>query len=165
MVSTQKMNIEEIYTLLEGVKDPEIPVISVIEMGILRSVVIDNDRIEVVITPTFTGCPALDHIRDEVKTILLKNAGYEEVNVAVNFDDPWTSNLITPSGLEKLASFGLAPPNKLSTEMKISMLQHIRCPQCNSENTSLQNMFGPTLCRSIHLCHNCGESFEAFKPI
>jgi len=155
----------EIYALLEEIKDPEIPVISVVEMGIIRGIILAGDKLTVRMTPTYTGCPALDYMRAEIFALLRSRSGFSEVEVVVDFNDAWSSNLISESGLRKLTEFGLAPPGRIQNELQIEWLEKIHCPQCGSVHTSLQTMFGPTLCRSIHICHHCGESFEAFKPI
>jgi len=116
-------------------------------------------------TPTFAGCPAIEVMKqgvyDQLKTIPeLKN-----IEVEVNYDIPWTSNRISACGKQLLKDFGLAPPPEIEQELSLEILEHVPCPYCNSENTTLKNAFGSTLCRSIHFCNDCLQGFEQFKPL
>ena len=155
---------EEIWTLLEDVKDPEIPVVSVVEMGIVREVILAGPKVTVRMTPTFSGCPALESIRADIRRVLLA-AGAAEVQVDVQLAPAWTSDWITPEARHKLRQFGLAPPARLEGRLLLADLQEVVCPYCESTNTSLKNSFGPTLCRAIHVCNACRQPFEQFKPI
>lgn len=158
------MTVEQIWHLLEAVKDPEIPVVSLVEMGIIRHVEISEGKVIVAMTPTFSGCPALHVMRTEIKTTL-NNAGVTEVDVKQVLYPPWTSDWITPAGRQKLKEFGLAPPQQHGGNFEITLLDPVSCPYCDSNNTSLKNSFGPTLCRAIYYCHHCQQPFEQFKPI
>lgn len=153
-----------IWAALETVTDPEIPVISIVEMGMVPSVRVDGDETVVRMTPTFAGCPALDVIRQNIATAV-KDAGYENVRVEVVFDPPWTSDRITDAGRAKLKSFGLAPPGAACGSLSESRIADVACPLCDSTNTTLESIFGPTLCRAIHYCNTCRQSFEQFKPV
>lgn len=153
-----------IWQLLEEVKDPEIPVISIVEMGIVREVRADNDHITVVITPTFSGCPALEVMRRDVAT-RLQRAGFERVTVESTLFPPWRSDWISDSGRDKLKAFGLAPPPKQQNNPILTFFDPVACPYCDSPNTTLQNSFGSTLCRAIYTCNNCLQPFEQFKPL
>ncbi|MBI5763830.1 MAG: phenylacetate-CoA oxygenase subunit PaaJ [Planctomycetes bacterium] len=153
-----------IWAALDTVTDPEIPVISIVEMGMVPSVLVDGDATVVRMTPTFAGCPALDVIRQNI-VAAVKNAGYENVRVDVVFDPPWTSDRITDVGREKLKSFGLAPPGAACGSINELRIAEAACPLCDSTNTTLESIFGPTLCRAIHYCNDCQQSFEQFKPV
>ncbi len=158
-------NIRRVWALLENVPDPEIPQVSVVELGMIGAVDVDNDRVTVRLTPTFAACPAVAYIQNHIKNELAF-AGYKNVTVEVVYDPPWTTDRITPAGLKKLQEFGLAIPNRLAgKEVEMSDLQHVACPHCHSTDTSLESTFGPTLCRAIHYCNACKQSFEQFKPV
>ena len=150
--------------VLSTVTDPEIPVISVVEMGIVSRIHIQDRAVIIDMTPTFAGCPALDVIRANI-THALQAAGFEFVTVNVVFDPPWTSDRISQVGREKLRAFGLAPPGQACGGLDQSALAPVACPFCNSANTNLESIFGPTLCRAIHYCNACRQSFEEFKSV
>lgn len=151
-----------VWSALASVTDPEIPVISVVDMGIIADVRFDGGTVIVDMTPTFVGCPALDMIRDGIRKAV---HGLGEVSVRVNvvFDPPWTSDRMTAEGRRKLKEFGLAPPEKCHGGTPAPM--SAQCPHCDSDQTDLESIFGPTLCRSIHYCRSCLQSFEQFKAI
>ena len=156
---------QEIYQWLEEVKDPEIPVLSLVDLGVITGIDISGDSIKVEMTPTFVGCPALDMMRNEVIEVLHKR-GIKHVSVDVTFRKPWTSDRISAKGREALKKFGLAPPPSGTVWLHdLDVLEHVPCPRCNGTNTDLKNPFGPTLCRSIHYCNDCKEAFEQFKPV
>jgi ring-1,2-phenylacetyl-CoA epoxidase subunit PaaD len=148
---------------LETVKDPEIPVLSITDMGIVRNVSVEHNEVVITITPTFVGCPAIDMIRDDIITTL-RAKGIPRVRVDVSFRQPWSSEDITEKGRSALKSFGLAPPPKGMIE-DLDILEYATCPRCDGSNTELKTPFGPTLCRSMHYCHDCKEAFEQFKPV
>jgi len=161
----QTISSKQIYTWLEEVKDPEIPVLSLVDLGVINNVMIEHDCVIVEMTPTFVGCPAMDMMKQEVVDVLNKY-GITNVSVNVSFKEPWTSDKISEKGRQALKQFGLAPPpsgKNLFTD--IDILEHASCPRCNGSNTDLKNPFGPTLCRSIHYCNDCREAFEQFKPL
>ena len=156
---------EKILEALEDVKDPEIPTISVVELGIVTDVKVnDSNNVSVTLTPTFAGCPALKIIEDLVKERLLQ-LRIEKVEVKTSFDVQWNTNMITEKGREMLKKHGLAPPPLHNGLIQIDILKHVKCPYCGSENTELKTPFGPTLCRSLHYCNNCMQAFEQFKPV
>ncbi|MCZ8022658.1 MAG: phenylacetate-CoA oxygenase subunit PaaJ [Cyclobacteriaceae bacterium] len=157
-------NTDQIWKLLDEVKDPEIPVLSLVDLGVITHVEQNNENVRVEMTPTFVGCPALDYMKQEVIEKLLTN-GYTNVEVNISFSTPWNSDKISEKGKKALQQFGLAPPMPNALFTDISVLEHVICPRCNTNNTELKNPFGPTLCRSIHYCHTCKEAFEQFKPI
>ncbi len=149
---------------LDEVKDPEIPVLSLIDLGVITDIDISNSDVKVTMTPTFVGCPAIDYMKNDVIQVLKKH-GIEKAEVNVTFDKAWNSNMISDKGRKALKSFGLAPPPKHNLIVDIDILQHIECPVCGSKNTELKTPFGPTACRSIHHCLDCKETFEQFKPL
>jgi ring-1,2-phenylacetyl-CoA epoxidase subunit PaaD len=153
-----------IWQLLEQVKDPEIPVVSVVEMGIIRGVTLEDDHVQVTMTPTFSGCPALHAMQTDVKQTLAA-AGYDGVEICITHNPPWTSDWITPEARQKLKDFGLAPPPIHNGQFEILLLDTVRCPYCDSTDTSIKNTFGSTLCRAIYYCQNCQQAFEQFKPL
>lgn len=156
---------EEILKALEDVKDPEIPTISVIDLGIVTDVQVDKtNSVSVTMTPTFAGCPALKVIESLVKD-RIKSLDIESVDVKTTFDVPWNTNMITEKGREMLKKHGLAPPPVLNGLVQIELLKHVKCPHCESTDTELKTPFGPTLCRSLHYCNNCHQAFEQFKPV
>ncbi len=157
---------DEVWRALDDVKDPEIPMVSVVELGIVQSVVVTDDRVRVVITPTFTGCPALGMMRDGIAA-RVKALGAAEVEVAVSLHPAWTSDRIAPSAREKMRTIGLAPPPRLDGRFDtvLELQPVVKCPFCGSWDTVLENPFGPTLCRAMHYCQSCQQPFEEFKPL
>lgn len=156
---------EQIKEWLHEVKDPEIPVISLVDLGVITHIdIINDDAVNITITPTFVGCPALDYMQADVKDVLEKK-GIKNVKVDVSLKEPWNSNKISEKGKKELKEFGLAPPPPHNLIIDLDILDHIECPNCGSTNTDLRSPFGPTLCRSIHHCYDCHETFEQFKPV
>lgn len=154
----------DIYQWLEEVKDPEIPVLSLVDLGVITDVKLNGKNVFVEMTPTFVGCPALDMMKGDIVEVLEKRG--LKVDIEVSFRKPWTSDSISEKGKAALKKFGLAPPpsaQNLFTD--IDILEHVPCPRCNGTDTELKNPFGPTLCRSIHYCNTCKEAFEQFKPL
>lgn len=156
---------EDILDALQDVKDPEIPTISVVDLGIVTDVkVTDDNFVSVTLTPTFSGCPALKYMETLVKERIEK-LEVMGVEVTTTFEVPWNTDMITPEGLEALKKHGLAPPEKHNGLVQIDILEKVKCPHCNSRNTALKSPFGPTLCRSLHYCNDCLNAFEQFKPV
>jgi len=156
---------KSIWRALEAVKDPEIPIISVVDLGIVTDVIInDDDSIVVKMTPTFTGCPALDLMRQQMREAV-EALGIEKVEVMVDRTVTWNSNRVTDKGKKQLEQFGLDSPRQHTGTVTAVMVEHARCPNCGSENTSLRSPFGSALCRSIHICYDCKQSFEKFKEV
>lgn len=154
---------EKIFTVLHKVLDPEVPVLSVVDLGIIRNVYLQDNIWQVDICPTYSGCPALDVIAIDIK-IALDQAGYENSKVNYILDKPWTTDWISEEGKQKLKKYGIAPPvgspdkNFLSDEEKI-----IPCPLCDSKDTELISQFGSTACKSLYRCNSCKEPFDYFK--
>ena len=155
---------EKIWSLLEQITDPEIPAISLVDLGVIRSVGVDGQNVSVVMTPTFAGCPALAVMREVIRTRLLAE-GAGEVNVHLALAPPWSTNWITTQGRERLRDFGLAPPPKHDGDIEAALQAPAVCPNCASADTILKNDFGPTLCRSLYVCRACRQPFEQFKPL
>lgn len=156
---------KEIWEALDDVKDPEIPKISVVDMGIITGVnVTENDFVNIKMTPTFAGCPALNVMKSDIekRISVLPVSG---VNVEVSYDVQWNSNMITERGRELLKDSHFALPSHHNGFVSIEMLTNVECPFCRSKNTKLQSTFGPTQCRAIHYCNNCFQAFEQFKPV
>lgn len=153
-----------IWKALESVADPEIPVLSVIELGMIAAVTFEDHAVVVDLTPTFVGCPAIDVIRGDIVRALT-GAGERQVAVNIVYDPPWTSSRISPEGRRKLKEFGLAPPGPKCSGGIMPDLRGAQCPFCQSTDTKLESIFGPTLCRAIHYCSKCLQSFEEFKTI
>ena len=163
-MKTPPITSRDVYTWLEAVKDPEISVLSLVDLGVITDVVVENTTVDIEMTPTFVGCPALDIMKLEITETLLQR-GMTEVRIVVNFRDPWSSDKISEKGRRALKEFGLAPPLAAKVFTDLDVLEHVSCPRCDGSNTTLKNVFGPTLCRSIHYCFDCQESFEQFKPL
>ena len=158
-----------VWEVLAEVPDPEIPAISVVDLGVIRSVRFTGDRLTVEMLPTFVGCPAIDVMRQQIGERLEEEGIAREVEVRVTFAEPWTSERITPAGRERLRASGFAPPEAHGAVLggldELTVLPVATCPYCGSRNTTLENPFGPTLCRAIYHCENCRQPFEQFKRI
>ncbi|HNV28473.1 MAG TPA: phenylacetate-CoA oxygenase subunit PaaJ [Cyclobacteriaceae bacterium] len=154
---------QQILTWLEDVKDPEIPVLSLVDLGVITDVTVDKNHVRVEMTPTFVGCPAMDYMKMEVENLLKEKGVIPDVQIS--FKKPWSSDLISEKGKVALKKYGLAPPpsNKIFTDLEI--LETAICPRCDGSNTELKSPFGPTLCRALYYCHDCKEAFEQFKPL
>jgi ring-1,2-phenylacetyl-CoA epoxidase subunit PaaD len=155
---------EEVLQWLEAVKDPEIPVLSLVDLGVITNIEIGANQVHVEMTPTFVGCPALDFMKSEVIQVIMAQ-GIDNVSVNISFRKPWSSDMISEKGRAALKKFGLAPPPASAYITDIDLLEHAQCPRCNSTNTEIKSPFGSTLCRSIHYCLDCKEAFEQFKPL
>ena len=166
-METQLLMLEElVWKALENVKDPEIPAISVVDLGIISSVETNEEGyVKILMTPTFTACPATDFMRDDIVNTLGQLKGVKGVRVKLDFSIPWTSNMITEKGRQDLKDFGYAPPPYHNNDFDQNTIANIACPRCDGNNTSMNNIFGPALCRSMHYCHDCKEAFQQFKPI
>jgi ring-1,2-phenylacetyl-CoA epoxidase subunit PaaD len=156
----------QIWDALGEIADPEIPVISLVELGVVRDVEVENGRVRVEFTPTFLGCPALEVMRDQMAAKVRELGAEPEIQVIA--DDSWSTDRITPAGREKLREAGFAPPApRAPGGPQLVQLQRgpFRCPYCGSTETELENIFGPTPCRSLRYCKGCRQPFEQFKTI
>jgi ring-1,2-phenylacetyl-CoA epoxidase subunit PaaD len=149
-----------IWQAFEEIPDPEIPVISLVDLGVIRSVDVSNGRVHVEFTPTFLGCPALEVMKRALEEKVAELGA--EADVEVVNDDSWSTDKITAAGREKLRAAGFAPPAPRLVQLQS---QVHRCPYCGSTQTKLENIFGPTPCRSLRYCESCRQPFEQFKTI
>jgi ring-1,2-phenylacetyl-CoA epoxidase subunit PaaD len=163
------MNIENIRNILSNVTDPEIPVLSIEDIGILRDIRYNNEILEIVITPTYSGCPAMYQIEDQIKKVLNEN-DIINFKIITQLSPAWTTDWMTDIARRKLKESGIAPPKRSTVNVKfsnlfdiISLPKDIECPFCNSTNTRLINEFGSTACKSLHFCNNCKQGFDYFK--
>ena len=156
-----------VWDELSRIADPEIPAISLVDLGVIGSVDIDDERVRVRLLPTFIGCPAIGVMQQQITEVVGGMGLAPRVDVEISFDPPWTSERITPNGRERLRLSGFAPPVIAETDGldELSVLPIAECPYCGSRNTSLDNPFGPTLCRAIYHCADCRQPFEQFKRI
>jgi len=156
----------QVWKALEGIPDPEIPVVSLVDLGVIRSVDVEHGHVRIEFTPTFLGCPALEVMKRAMEEKVGELGAEPEVKVIS--DDSWSTDRITPAGREKLRAAGFAPPApREASAPKLVQLQAnvFRCPYCGSTETRLENIFGPTPCRSLRYCVSCRQPFEQFKTI
>jgi len=149
---------KKIWQVLEAVTDPEIPVLTITDMGIVRGVKINNDEIEVIITPTYTGCPAMDMIAMNIRLALFEN-GFPKSKITSVLSPAWTTDWMSEAGKQKLKAYGIAAPDKKFMIAK----DGVECPQCHSVHTKLVSEFGSTACKALYQCNDCKEPFDYFK--
>ena len=157
--------LSEIRRIVEAVGDPEIPILSIEDLGVLRDIVIEEEKITVVITPTYVGCPAMDTIATDIKTVLA-DAGFHHVEVKTVLAPAWTTDWLSEAGREKLLSIGIAPPN--TSQSKKALMADDRpamCPRCRGTDTECVSEFGSTACKALYRCRACLEPFDYFKCI
>lgn len=169
MIETRTHTIDDIWSYLEEVIDPEIPVLNVVEMGIVRDVEWQGDECIVKITPTYSGCPAMNAIENEIRN-KLNEKGIDSYRIITDFKESWTTDWMTDHAKEKLKEYGIAPPlgsadsDDFLTNLKGSQ-KIVPCPYCDSLETVLQSEFGSTACKSQYYCNGCEQPFEHFKCI
>jgi ring-1,2-phenylacetyl-CoA epoxidase subunit PaaD len=163
-MNLQSNDITSIYKVLSQVTDPEIPVLTIEDLGVLRDVEWEDDKLVVTITPTYSGCPAMGMIEKEIHSTL-KEAGFENVLVKTSLSPAWTTDWLSEAGRNKLEEYGIAPPLHASADKKILLGKNsrIRCPRCKSENTEMKSQFGSTACKALYVCKDCKEPFDYFK--
>jgi ring-1,2-phenylacetyl-CoA epoxidase subunit PaaD len=154
------MNKEEIIAILSEVQDPEIPVLSIADLGILREVDVSDDKILVRITPTYSGCPAMETIQEDIRKVLAMH-GVQNVDIQQTLSPAWTSEWMSEAGIKKLQDFGIAAPSKICSLQGEDRPQY--CPQCHSQNVELISRFGSTACKALYRCLDCLEPFDYFK--
>jgi ring-1,2-phenylacetyl-CoA epoxidase subunit PaaD len=149
-----------------AVLDPEVPVLTIADLGVLRGVTVDDaGRVTVTVTPTYSGCPAMDVIRHDVEAAV-HGAGFPEVEVRTVLSPAWTTDWMTEHGREALSAYGIAPPqHRVSTDGPVLLSLSVRCPQCGSPDTRELSRFGSTACKSLWACNSCREPFDHFKAI
>ena len=157
-------SLDEIKKAISEIPDPEIPVISIKELGVLRNIFYDKDRLKVVITPTYSGCPAMDRFQKDIteKLELLEVKNFE---IKMQFDPAWTTDWITDEAKEKLRAYGIAPPAHKTNDKNIllGIKQKVECPRCRTKETELVSQFSSTACKAMYRCTSCLEPFEYFK--
>lgn len=156
-----------VWDALDRVLDPEIPAVSVVDMGMIEKVEVDDGGVSVTFLPTFTGCPAIAIIEDDIESALREVPEVKTVTVTASFDPPWTTGRITAEGRRKLREFGLAPPSGSGPVLvtQIGLPTVAICPFCGGKDTRNENIFGPTPCRALYYCNTCRNPFEQFKPV
>ncbi len=159
-----EVTVDRIWQALNTIADPEIPVVSLVELGIVRQVQIENETVIVTITPTFAGCPAMHHMREEIFE-RLRTIGVHQIEVHTSLNPPWTSEWLSEEVRAKISQFGIAPPPHHVGDIEIKLMEAVACPYCGSKDTAMDNLFGPTLCQSLHYCRTCRQSFQRFKPL
>ncbi len=153
---------KKIFSLLSEIPDPEIPVISISELGIIRNVNVTGNAVEVVITPTYSGCPAMKQIEYDIVSLLKKN-GIKNIEIKMVYHPAWTTDWISDEAKEKLRKYGIAPPEKSSMDKASLTGKKKRCPHCSSSNTEMISQFGSTACKALYRCKECKEPFDYFK--
>ena len=163
---------QKIWSILSTVVDPEVPVLTILDLGIVRNVVLkvssaggDLEEVEIIITPTYTGCPAMDMIAINIR-LALAEQGYKQVKVTSVLSPAWTTDWMTEAGKEKLKQYGIAPPNpkqQVSNNTLFAVHEAVECPHCNSHHTHRISEFGSTACKALYQCDDCKEPFDYFK--
>ena len=162
---TNQLNKQTVYKYLEEVNDPEVPVLNVIDLGIVRDVILHNeDEVEVIITPTYSGCPAMDVITLDIRMALL-TLGFKKIKITQVLSPAWTTDWMSEAGKQKLKDFGIAPPTPKQQvcDQKLFADEAIQCPHCNSWHTHRVSEFGSTACKALYVCDECKEPFDYFK--
>ena len=153
---------DSILKILEEVKDPEVPVLSILDLGIVRSVDVEGEKIQLVITPTYSGCPAMDVISMDIRLKLIEH-GYRDVEIKQTLSPAWTTDWMTDEGKRKLKAYGIAPPHYRTGELALFEDEQISCPRCHSSHTEMISRYGSTACKAQYRCLDCKEAFDYFK--
>jgi ring-1,2-phenylacetyl-CoA epoxidase subunit PaaD len=165
MTQQDQISATKVWQLMGEVNDPEVPVLSIVDLGIVRDIIVNGELVEVIITPTYSGCPAMDVIAMNIKMILIAN-GLTKIKVSSVLSPAWTTDWMSTIGKNKLKAFGIAPPSD-KQQVCHSELFHerevVQCPHCDSYNTRLVSRFGSTPCKALYVCENCKEPFDLFK--
>ena len=158
---------DKIWNLLKEIPDPEIPVLTIHDLGIVRKIDEINNEIIVTITPTYSGCPAMNQFEADIVTTLNKY-GYDKVSIVTTYDPPWTTDWLSEEAKKKLQDYGIAPPEQKTTDKNALLVddrKSVTCPQCKSTNSKMISQFGSTACKSLYQCNDCMEPFDYFKCI
>jgi ring-1,2-phenylacetyl-CoA epoxidase subunit PaaD len=150
------------WEVAASVVDPEIPVLTIADLGVLREVAVNDGRVEVTITPTYSGCPAMNMITLEIE-LALERKGFRDSKVRTELSPAWTTDWMSEDGRRKLREYGIAPPQAASSRRALFGVDQVACPQCGSENTEVLSEFGSTSCKALWRCKNCREPFDYFK--
>jgi ring-1,2-phenylacetyl-CoA epoxidase subunit PaaD len=165
MATQEKISAEKVWSILQTVTDPEVPVLTIIDLGIVRDVLIKGDKVEVIITPTYSGCPAMDVISMNIRMALMQE-GITNLSIQQALSPAWTTDWMTETGKQKLKAYGIAPPQYKQAVCEPELFakeEAIQCPLCNSYNTRLVSQFGSTACKALYQCNECKEPFDYFK--
>ncbi len=157
---------EHIFSLLAEIPDPEIPVINIVELGVIRDAKADDKTVSIVITPTYSGCPAMKQMEDDVRK-KMQEAGFEKIIINTVFNPAWTTDWLSAEAKEKLRAYGIAPPEESTTDKSFltGKTKSVTCPRCRSKNTVMVSQFGSTACKALYKCNDCLEAFDYFKCI
>jgi ring-1,2-phenylacetyl-CoA epoxidase subunit PaaD len=160
------INPDIVFNYLTEVFDPEVPVLDIVAMGIVRDVKVEDGKVEVTITPTYSGCPAMKVIEDDI-TSKLKEKGITNLQIKTILSPAWTTDWMSEEGKEKLRAYGIAPPEKATADKSVlfGKPKVVKCPRCGSEHTELKSQFGSTACKALYICKDCLEPFDYFKCI
>jgi ring-1,2-phenylacetyl-CoA epoxidase subunit PaaD len=165
MMTRTDISTDKIWSLLKEVNDPEVPVLSVIDLGIIRDVKLHSDEVEIIITPTYTGCPAMDMIAINIR-LALSEQGYKKIKITSVLSPAWTTDWMSEEGKQKLKEYGIAPPNPKQQVCRDELFaphEAVQCPHCNSYHTHRISEFGSTACKALFQCDDCKEPFDYFK--
>ena len=165
MMMTPAIDKKALYAYLEEIKDPEVPVLSIIDLGIVRDIILHDDELEVIITSTYTGCPAMDMITTQIR-IELATLGFKKVKITHAISPPWTTEWMSEEGKRKLKEYGIAPPNpkqQVCDDKLFASAEAVQCPHCDSWHTHRVSEFGSTACKALYQCDDCKEPFDYFK--
>ena len=165
MVDIKNISVDQIWNFLKDVPDPEVPVLTVQDLGIIRDIHLRDDEVEVVITPTYSGCPAMDTIAANIRLVLLEN-GFKNIQITTVLSPAWTTDWMSEEGKEKLKAYGIAPPNprqQVCNNELFAAHEVVQCPRCNSYHTHRVSEFGSTACKALYQCDECSEPFDYFK--
>jgi ring-1,2-phenylacetyl-CoA epoxidase subunit PaaD len=165
VVNTSVISEQKIWSILSTVADPEVPVLTILDLGIVRAVKLNGDEIEIIITPTYTGCPAMDMIAMNIRLALAEH-GYKQVKITSILSPAWTTDWMSEEGKQKLKSYGIAPPNpkqQVCDDKLFAAAEAVQCPLCNSYHTHRISEFGSTACKALYQCDDCKEPFDYFK--
>ena len=169
-ITHQNVSETDIWDLMKQIYDPEIPVISIVDLGIVRDIDLvqtnnTDPKVTIIITPTYSGCPAMDVISMNIRMKLLEH-GYRDIQIKTNLSPAWTTDWMSAEGKEKLAAFGIAPPNPIQSVCTTDLFQEqevVQCPHCKSYHTNMISRFGSTACKALYQCMDCSEPFDYFK--
>lgn len=158
------VTVERVWEILRGIPDPEIPALSLVDLRVIRNVSVEVDCISVVLRPTFSGCPALHHMKEQVESTL-SSLNQGAVRVTIDHTSSWSTDDLTDLTRKKLSAFGIAPPPHGASDIETALAAPVECPHCGSLRTRLDSPFGPTLCKQLFVCDDCRHPFERFKPL
>ncbi|MBL7740942.1 MAG: phenylacetate-CoA oxygenase subunit PaaJ [Chitinophagaceae bacterium] len=164
-MTTSTIDKKTLYAYLDEIKDPEVPVLSIIDLGIVRDIVMHGEEIEIIITPTYTGCPAMDMIAMHIR-MMLATLGFKKQKVTTVLSPAWTTDWMSEDGKRKLKEYGIAPPNprqQVCDDKLFAAAESVQCPLCNSYHTHRISEFGSTACKALYQCDDCKEPFDYFK--